>query len=70
MRRVDYLSRLVDEDDAQRLEELRTLMRTKLEMDAHYTLQKALRWWLYLHVPGGLVLTVLVAIHVFAVLYY
>ena len=70
MRRFDYLKRLLDENDAQRLEELRALMRTKLEMDAHYTLQKVLRWWLYLHVPAAFLLTVLVAIHVFAVLYY
>ncbi|MYN63763.1 MAG: hypothetical protein F4X11_01840 [Acidobacteria bacterium] len=70
MRRFDYLKRLLDEDDAQRLEELRTLTRTKLEMDAHYTLQKALWWWVYLHVPAAFLLTMLVAIHVFAVLYY
>ena len=70
MRQFDYLGRLLDADDSQRLEELRTLMRTKLEMDAHYTLQKALRWWLYLHAPPAFLLAVLVPIHVFAVFYY
>ena len=70
MRRFDYLKRLLDGGDAQRLEEMRTLTRAKLEMDAHYTLQKALRWWLYLHVPVSVLLAVLVGIHVFAVLYY
>ena len=44
--------------------------RTKLEIDAHYTLQRALRWWLWLHVPASLVLLVFVAVHLFTVLYY
>ena len=70
MRRFDYLKRLLEGSDAQRLEEVRTLTRTKLEMDAHYTLQKALRWWLYLHVPVSVLLAVLVGIHIFSVLYY
>ena len=70
MGRFDYMSRLLEGDDIRRLEQLRVLMRTKLEMDAHYTLQKVLRWWLYLHVPAACLLTVLVAIHVLAVFYY
>ena len=70
LRRFDRQQRLLEGDDRRRLEALRTLVRTKLEMDAHYTLQKALRWWLYLHVPPVFVLAALVAAHVFAVLYY
>ena len=70
MRRFDHVKRLLDGDDIGRLERLRVLMRTKLEMDAHYTLQKVLRWWLHLHVPAACLLTVLVAIHVLAVAYY
>ena len=70
LRRIDYLRRLSDEDDARCLEEMRGLVRAKFEMDAHYTLQKALRWWPYLHVPPVVVLAALVAFHVFAVLYY
>lgn len=70
MRRFDHLKRLLDEDDARRLEEIRTLVRAKFEMDAHYTLQKVLRGWLYLHVPPVVLLAALVAFHVFAVLYY
>ena len=70
MRRFDYQKRLLDVEDGRRLEALRTLMRTKLEMDAHYTLQRVLRWWIYLHVPVVFVLTAFVAIHVYAVLYY
>ena len=70
LRRFDHLRRLLDEDDARRLDDLRVLVRTKFEMDAHYTLQKALRWWLCLHVPPAVLLAVLVVFHVFAVLYY
>jgi hypothetical protein len=39
-------------------------------MDAHYTLQRTLRWWLYGHVPFALVLIAVVAFHIFSVLYY
>jgi hypothetical protein len=49
---------------------LEALYVTKLELDAHYTLQKALRWWLYIHVPPSLALLALVAYHVFSVFYY
>ncbi len=66
----DYLSRFVDPVEATRVAELRDLFKTKLEMDAHYTLQRALRWWLYAHVPLVGVLVVLVVLHVISVLYY
>ena len=42
----------------------------KLEIDAHYTLQRALRGWLYFHAPPSLLLLALVAVHVATVLYY
>ena len=70
LRPFDYLRKFLDADDARRLEELRALVRMKLEMDAQYTLQKALRWWVYAHAPVALALVVLVVVHVFAVLYY
>ena len=70
LRRFDRQQRLLEGDDRRRLDTLRTLVRAKLEMDAHYTLQGALRWWLYLHVPPVFVLVALVAAHVLAVLYY
>ena len=53
-----------------KLDDLQAMYKTKLEIDAHYTLQKALRWWLYLHVPVSIVLIVLLALHIFAVVYY
>lgn len=70
LRHLDYLEQFLGDDDRRTLDELRSLVRAKLEMDAQYTLQKALRWWLYAHVPVAVGLTVLVAVHVFAVWYY
>ena len=66
----DYLRALLPADEQQKLDDLQAMYKTKLEIDAHYTLQKALRWWLYLHVPVSLVLIVLLALHIFAVVYY
>ena len=70
LRALDHLRGLVPTPDRAHVEELRTLVKTKLEMDAQLTLQRALRWWLFGHVPFTLVLVVLVAVHVFSVLYY
>jgi len=68
LRELDFLRGLLGADDRGRLDELQALYRAKLEMDAHYTLQRALRWWLYGHVPVSFVLTLLVGIHVVTVL--
>jgi hypothetical protein len=70
MKQFEYLRQFVSGDEREKVDELRSLYKTKLELDAHYTLQKALRWWLYTHVPISLVLIVLVALHVYAVWYY
>lgn len=70
MRELDYLRSFLPADDRDKLGELRRLYRTKLEIDAHYTLQRALRLWLYAHVPVSIVLVVMVVLHVLAVLYY
>lgn len=70
VRQFDYLRKVLSSEEKEKLDRLETLFRTKLEMDAHYTLQRALRWWLYTHVPLSLVLLVLIAIHLYAVWYY
>ncbi|HXO22795.1 MAG TPA: hypothetical protein VOA87_22990 [Thermoanaerobaculia bacterium] len=70
LREFGFLRRLLSPEERPRLDELESLYRVKLEMDAHFTLQKALRFWLYGHVPVSLVLLLLVAIHVVSVLYY
>ena len=70
VKQFEYLSKLLPTEEKERLTQLQTYYKTKLELDAHYTLQKALRWWLYLHVPTSLVLILLVGLHVYAVWYY
>ncbi len=67
---VEYLRRFLPAEEKEKLAELERLFRAKLEMDAHYTLQQALRLWLYLHVPASIVLLGLVVLHVWTVLYY
>lgn len=66
----DYLARFLAQDEKFKLGELQKIYKSKLEMDAHYTLQRALRWWLYLHLPVSLVLILLLGYHIFAVVYY
>ncbi len=66
----EYVRDMLPQDEQNTLRELQDIYRTKLEMDAHFTLQRALRWWLYLHVPTSLLLLTLLAVHIFSVLYY
>ena len=70
MRQFEYLKRVLSNEEKEKLDKLESMFRTKLEIDAHYTLQKALRWWLYTHVPISLVLFVLIVLHLYAVFYY
>ena len=60
----------MSEREREKLLQLQSLFETKLEMDAHFTLQWTLRAWLYLHVPTSLLLLALVVVHVGTVLYY
>jgi hypothetical protein len=70
LREFEYLRPLLPESERGKLETLESLYRTKLELDAHYTLQRPLRWWLITHVPLSLVLVLLVVLHLYAVLVY
>ena len=56
--------------EKEKLDRLQSFYKTKLEIDAHYTLQRTLRWWLFLHVPLSLVVLVLMMIHLLSVWYY
>ncbi|MEE8523486.1 MAG: hypothetical protein V3T72_06105 [Thermoanaerobaculia bacterium] len=67
---LDYLAGLLSSAEKEKLREIERLYRAKLEIDAHYTLQRLLRGWLWVHVPPSVVLLALVAVHVFTVLYY
>ena len=69
-KQFDYLRRFLPAEEKGKLNQLELIYKTKLEIDAHYTLQKALRWWLYLHLPISIVLIVLVGLHLYTVLYY
>ena len=69
-RHFDQVRKLLPEDERARLDDLHELYRTKMGMDAHYTLQRGLRLWLYLHVPAAVVVLGLVALHIFFVFYY
>lgn len=70
MRQFDYLRRVLSADEKETLDTLEDVYKTKLELDAHYTLQKALRWWLYAHVPIAFALIVLLGFHLYSVFYY
>ena len=70
LRRFDYLRDFLSSEDQSKLGELQRLYKTKLEIDAHYTLQRLLRTWLYAHVPAAVMLLALVALHIFTVFYY
>ncbi len=70
LRELDYLAERLPAGERGVLDELRSVVRTKLELDAHYTLQRPLRWWLYGHVPPSLALLALVVAHLVTVWYY
>ena len=70
IRQFSYLRSVLSPTEQEKLDALENIYRTKLEIDAHFTLQKSLRWWLVLHLPASLVLLMLLAIHVYAVILY
>ena len=57
-------------EEDEKLDELERLYRAKLELDCHYTLQSALRSWLYAHVPTSILLLAFLALHLFSVFWY
>jgi len=70
LQRFTYLERFLDASEKSKLNELEALYKTKLELDAQFTLQRVLRLWLYLHLPASLILLVAVCLHIFIVLAY
>ncbi len=65
-----YLRDFLADGERAKLDELEKVYKTKLELDAQYTLQQTLRWWLYAHAPPALLLVALTMIHLFTVFYY
>jgi hypothetical protein len=64
----DSLRSFMDDADRQRLEQLQTLLVKKIDLEAHYTWQTVLRWWLFVHVPAAMLLFALLIGHIAAVL--
>lgn len=69
-REFEHLAKVLPAAEREKLDQLQSLYRTKLELDAHYTLQRTLRWWLYGHAPLSFLLVILVAIHIYSVVRY
>lgn len=67
---IDILRRTLAPEGLKSLDDLRELHATKHELDVHYTLQRILRGWLYLHLPVAITLLGLVVLHVFFVIYF
>lgn len=70
LRQFEYVRKVLTSEEKEKLDVLEAMYRAKLELDAHFTLQRPLRWWLYTHVPLSLVLVVLVVLHIYAVVIY
>lgn len=71
-RQLEPLAQLapyVEGPDRDRLSELETIVKDKLDLDTHLSLQRALRLWLVLHVPPAMLLLGVIAVHVIAVVY-
>jgi len=70
LRRFEYLRGFLSPTGQAQLDELERLYQTKLEIDAHFTLQQPLRFWQYAHVPTSWLMLAFVALHLFTVFYY
>jgi hypothetical protein len=66
----EFVRALVPAESRALVDELEEACATKLELDAHYTLQRGLRYWIAFHLPPSIALLVLVGLHVFAILYW
>lgn len=64
------VSQFLDDAERARMADLINVYTEKLELDAQYSLQGVLRGWLVLHVPAAGLLIGLVAVHIFAWVWY
>ncbi len=62
-----FLRPFLSADQQAKVGELEDLFRAKLEVDAHATLQRVLRLWLYSHIPVSLLLLVFLVLHLYSV---
>ena len=56
-------------EDRARANDLRAIVEDKLDLDAHVSLQRALRLWLFTHIPAAMLLLGVLTVHLIAVLY-
>jgi hypothetical protein len=70
LERLRRVTQYLEPADRDRVAELETIARDKLDLDVHLSLQRALRLWLVTHVPPAIVLMGLLVVHLFAVLYF
>ena len=69
---VEPLTRIdafIEESDRERLRALTVIVNDKLDLDVHGSVQRALRFWLYTHVPPAMLLLGLLVVHIAAVVY-
>lgn len=67
---AELLRRTLAPEGVAALDSIRELHATKRGLDVHFTFQRILRGWLFLHLPVAIALILLVAVHVFFVVYY
>jgi hypothetical protein len=65
-----FLRGMVPAEHRPLVDDLEEVCAAKVELDAHYTLQRGLRWWMALHLPPSIALLVLVGLHIFAIIYW
>ena len=64
------MAQFVDAEEKETIEDLMQIYTEKLELDAQFSLQRALRRWLVVHVPAAGLLMGLLAIHVLSWVLY
>jgi hypothetical protein len=69
MRPLRHISQFLADDDRKRLTDLQAIFGEKTELDAHLSLQRALRLWIVFHVPPAMLLLAFMTAHIVAVLY-
>ncbi|MEO8166817.1 MAG: hypothetical protein ABI623_01130 [bacterium] len=70
VKQFEFLRRVLSSEEKEILDKIQRIYKSKLELDAHYSLQRSLRWWLYTHVPLSFVLLFMIVLHIFAVWYF
>jgi len=67
---LQRMTQFVDPAEKERVDDLMVIYTEKMELDAHYSLQRILRRWLIVHVPAAGLLMALLAVHIFSWFWY